>query len=545
MSGIYVEFCGNMKIPEAKLPGLTQRMSRLLEQGGIMDVEEACLYEKKILLLRPSQIDKDKRIVFTYSYFDNCVYRTAAYNTETGRLCHSQYEGLGFGHFYDVVVAAYVLLEFYTEGYGVTTVEDHFAPGVWRKIEWLNYLFDEAFEDTRLRDPWKLYEIIQRDKHHIFEKQDPLSYLSSAPVEASQALAGVVRYLAVAYTEIVRKAAADIGAFDELDTVEAAGRSFLGRYVVVVSGQEIGDYLKNDAPEMLRIAADYAIRSGWLKKCSPSMKDDHIPFCALVDLCASSLETLLNAHPVDREDLFDRLCLILKDHASFCPAPEDPYMPFWFSSYLLPKEVILKLVSDAFEMDFWKLLDKLGASVDEKSEDWCSKATKNWGGSSKPQGKRSTTDFLNGKYTPLTDDDRAYFWKPDGDVNFSDEMNAWLEKLGKELDEIEAGEEDPLRGVDFTKALIEAIYEADQAFKRLHFFRDAFYEFIEKRNERRVRAAVELIRRMTKRNREELEQWIESEHTTYFDAYHPARQEVKRYFAVLGNPHLREKWLKL
>jgi len=27
--------------------------------------------------------------------------------------------------------------------------------------------------------------------------------------------------------------------------------------------------------------------------------------------------------------------------------------------------------------------------------------------------------------------------------------------------------------------------------------------------------------------------------------HHPARLEIKRYLAVLGNPHLRQKWLRI
>lgn len=348
---VHVCFHGEMKVSEQKIPELTHRMMRLFEHGGMMGIEKVSLYGKSISLLGPVEADEQEDIILEYNYFDNRIYPAAVFWTSTGKLVSGD---IGFTAFADTILAAYILLEFYTEKYGVTELNSSYLSetsctlGAWKSIQWLNYLYDERFCDTRQIVPERMLNLMKEAE----ERDDAITV--------------------------------------------------------------------NDLTNMIR--------------------------------------------------------------------------------------------------------------------------------SGEPLGKTATVEHL-GRFSGLTDDDRAYFWKEEGDVNFSEEILDWLENLGRELDEIEAEERGFLQKTDFLRMFLETLSDVDRTFDGVYFFRDAFYDFLARSSEQRVRAAVELIRRMSKRNGEEYERWKESEDYRYSRMFgrevrHLAKQEIKRYFAVLGNPALREKWLR-
>ena len=106
----------------------------------------------------------------------------------------------------------------------------------------------------------------------------------------------------------------------------------------------------------------------------------------------------------------------------------------------------------------------------------------------------------------------AYYWQPDGKVQFSDEMTAWMQALRAELD----GITDTILPEKFLQAMVDAIAGAGN-----YAFRDMFYEFIARQAEPRVQAAVLLLEQLAERG----------------------EPNILRYLAILGNPALREKVL--
>ena len=62
--GTFAKFYGNMSVPEERIPELTQRMMRLLEQGGIMQQTQVLIYQKRLLLLRPIKPDHEGKVFF-------------------------------------------------------------------------------------------------------------------------------------------------------------------------------------------------------------------------------------------------------------------------------------------------------------------------------------------------------------------------------------------------------------------------------------------------------------------------------------------------
>lgn len=157
----YLDFCGEMKVPEDRLPELTERMMKLFAQGGMMNVEEISLFGTEIGLLCPVEPNEDQRVLLNYNYFDDDGWETAVYDLKTGKLGSRR---IGWHIFADVVLAAYILLEFYTEKYTVTMLNNSYIPGAWKTIQWLNYLFDEKYCDTRQIDPQRMLELLKKQK---------------------------------------------------------------------------------------------------------------------------------------------------------------------------------------------------------------------------------------------------------------------------------------------------------------------------------------------------------------------------------------------
>ena len=56
--GTFVNFYGDMTVAPEKLPELTERMARLWEQGGMMQVEDVNLFGKHISLLHQPEPDE-------------------------------------------------------------------------------------------------------------------------------------------------------------------------------------------------------------------------------------------------------------------------------------------------------------------------------------------------------------------------------------------------------------------------------------------------------------------------------------------------------
>lgn len=73
-------------------------------------------------------------------------------------------------------------------------------------------------------------------------------------------------------------------------------------------------------------------------------------------------------------------------------------------------------------------------------------------GSGEPIEKVPTKLFV--EYKGFSDDDRACFWKPCGDVYFSPKMQGWLQWLRAELQDIYSSANRPLGNKTILEALI-------------------------------------------------------------------------------------------
>ena len=151
-----------------------------------------------------------------------------------------------------------------------------------------------------------------------------------------------------------------------------------------------------------------------------------------------------------------------------------------------------------FGADFWEVWDRVKDYVPEEESDPA------------PQPCPSVEPISTQEFFNLKPDQMTYFWKPDGDIQISDEMTAWMRELHAELD----GITETIPPERFLETLINAIDAA-----KCVFFRDAFYELIARQMEQKVQSAVILMQRLAERE---------------------VPERLWQYAALIGNPALRQ-----
>ena len=169
-----------------------------------------------------------------------------------------------------------------------------------------------------------------------------------------------------------------------------------------------------------------------------------------------------------------------------------------FSYCFVSPALAVAMTAREFGVDFWGLWDELGANIPSV------------GRFPAPQPCPPVEPISTQELFGVSSDDMAYYWQPDGKVQFSDEMTAWMQSLCAELD----GITDTILPEKFLQAMVDAIAGAGN-----YAFRDMFYEFIARQAEPRVQAAVLLLEQLAERG----------------------EPNIRRYLAILGNPALREK----
>ena len=142
------------KIPKNKNDEFAERVEKIFQNGGMMNIEWIQLYGKKIPMLRKVEM-QENGMDFCYNYFADEIWENAGFNKEE---CCVWSGKIGWCFFHKAVVAAYVLEEQYIEDVCVAMVDADPVTS-WGYIGWINYLFGERYL-VKNYDSWKLFETI-------------------------------------------------------------------------------------------------------------------------------------------------------------------------------------------------------------------------------------------------------------------------------------------------------------------------------------------------------------------------------------------------
>lgn len=448
--GTFLGYFGDMTIPEGKQEEFTQRVLAILNQGGMMGLEEVCIFGKQVWLMKPLQIQPgDEQMLFRYNYFENGFWETAGYRLNTYNFFTGK---VGCRQFNRVCSAVYVLYEFYSDTFGIANQNGQIYSAR-SAIGWLNHLFQEHYGNGRVSNPWRIYQLLPKDC-----PQDDL--LALVPHDTSMDVIGMLIYL-----------------FVTRNRHEADWKQLL---------QEL--FRKSDA-------------------------------ISIVDCIMASENFLKNLRTSDEEaqlQVLEQLKSVLKKEKQE-PSTQVPQTYFFFArlASLLPVEVIAKLIADAFSQDFQSLLEELQPYARNVRSIW------NFGDCqpAEPVPPMETALFLG-----CSDDDRAWWWKPDGDVHFSEGMTTWLSHCRSKLETL-AEQSSLLHSVDFLKQLMETLSDIQQRHGYVFAFQQMFYDFMAHTESPLVQAAVLFLRLLSEQDGNEADITI----------------RLRRYLAVLGNLPLRKQ----
>ena len=133
----------------------------------------------------------------------------------------------------------------------------------------------------------------------------------------------------------------------------------------------------------------------------------------------------------------------------------------------------------------------------------------------------STADFSR-----CSPDDLAFLWTPNGRIEFSDTMWAWLASLRHRLDSLTVAGKDLIPPSDFLRAMVMILAEINPSDSLIGNFawREMFFTWIQTASNLRVQASVVLMKELASQP-SDAPQCVSN---------------LRRYLAVLGNPALRE-----
>ena len=146
---------GRMAVPDDKSELFTEQMMKVFYYGGMMSFDDVKLYGHEISLLCPVKKTYGKEVRFHYNYFQDDAWETVEYDEKGNRLWSGK---VGSNEFLDVMAAAYMLYELYSDEAGAAMVDGDILDGG-EAVGWLNQILKTEFtREKRLDRLWELGE---------------------------------------------------------------------------------------------------------------------------------------------------------------------------------------------------------------------------------------------------------------------------------------------------------------------------------------------------------------------------------------------------
>lgn len=499
--GTFAYYAGKMAIPEEKRGCFGQQMMKLLNYGGMMQLEQVSMFGRKILLLSPVEISEEGDVDFWYNYFEERGWENAGFNLDDLFFYSNK---IGGCEFCDTILAAYMLYEMYDEAPGFAEcngeiIDPRFYGG------WLNHILGTKFSVEKRYRLWENAEYIALSR---MDYDDPFSISE---------LKNLIS-----------------------DKFEISGGTELTDLLYIIYGTETletGHIVPGSYP-------------GDVYQCKKALvsfrKIDRDNF----------FENLLRFLQMDRSkrekntdtnlELLAELSLFLPARVFVYLAAEIDHKPFWklwkeWKDKVYHDEHIKQYASEDLQKQRreWRerIIPEIRTSEFLRQDNWLT--------------FRDTPEELKGKGNYyLSDDDRIFWWDGTDEVIISEDMSAWLTELSDRhrrlMDLPGAGCGNQFKGSDFLKDFIILLDEICDRYKRIYPFKTMFYDFIQNSGKKEYRAALALLKMLYEENKEEGKvieyadrEWdMVSKNVTQ----NIARLRLKRYLSVMANFKMRKKY---
>ncbi|MCM1252068.1 MAG: hypothetical protein NC321_04545 [Clostridium sp.] len=402
-------------IPNEKIEEFKKRIEILYQAGGMMELERVSLFGKTIATIRKAAMH-EYGMDFYYNYFEDDFWENAGFNIKDNRVWSGK---IGWRQFHRAVVAAYVLEELYIDGTAIAMVDAE-PVTIHAYTGWINYLFQEKYY-FKNRDPWKLFEIMHKDENDYYiERTDWQDFIQ----EEYGVLGHIEIYAVLNGTEAAIAYMEDL--INDCEEKEDEGEQ-QGHFSIL-----------NCAKAVKKAIEEF-------KKAS-SLTEKEAAFF-LVEMLKKYYEQ--DSMALSIGDEYDDK--ILRKILLFTAVSDIPAYVF-------------KAIAEIFEMDFWELWERFSGvarrRISEKQEEY-----------NHIVKEITTMELFN-----QSPDDMIPYWKPDGRIKFSEELQSWFQKIKKQFDALMQEEiqiANPLRWI------IDLMVYADEEYYHIYTFADFFEETTE------------------------------------------------------------------
>ena len=404
-----------ISIPNEKIEEFKERLEILCQAGGMMELERVSLFGKTIGTIRKA-VMREYGMDFYYNYFEDACWENAGFSIKHNHVWSGK---IGWSCFHRAVVAAYVLEELYTDGTAIAMVDADPVTS-YAYTGWINYLFQENFY-FKNRDPWKLFETMHKDEEDYYLKRTNWRDF----IREERGVLG--------YVEIYAVLNGTEAAIAHIEDLVGAGEEKKSE------GEQQNTLNFLDCAKAVKTAIKE------FKKTSSLTEKEAALF--LVQMLHKYYEQ--DTMAISIGDEYDDT--VLQRILLFTAVSDMPAYVF-------------KAIAETFEMDFWELWDPFSSlarrRITEKQEDY-----------DHIVGKITTMDFFG-----QSPDDMIPYWKADGDIKFSEELQNWFQGLKKQFDNLikeEVQVDNPLRWI------VDLMVYADEEYYRVYTFSDFFEETLE------------------------------------------------------------------
>ncbi len=481
--GTFIEYSGEMNIPKEKLEILSKQMEKVMNYGGMMDLEFLDLFGFRLELMKPFHLNPEGRSLFCYNYFEENFWETGCYKWKEGKL-HT--EKVGCYEFNDVSLAAYYLLFMYDENPGCVAVDNRIMADT-VAVGWLNHLLGTRFS---MKPFFQLFDIAEKyalDGWSPDLKEEEILYMLPENLE-----------------------------------YDACGTDFADLMYIFHGTQtlDLGDVLPGSYPDDVKKARE-AVRSFLNREGEDSLE---------------TLWTFLKSDREKRMEMTDlsplpELSLILPARVFVFLAAKQKGLNFW------------KLWKDLREQVYQdqEMKSYAGESLEKTRRERAEEPAEPV--STLDFLQRSETYPFGTSSCTLSDDDRLYWWDPESDeVTLSEKMDAWLRDLSHRHRTImETPEKNPAESDSFLKDFVTVLGRVNEGYRNVKPFHSMFYEFIENGSKKEYTAAVELLKELAREN------WEQEDGHGWSGIgknapRSPGRMRMRRYLSVMANTKLRKKY---
>lgn len=500
--GTFGGYTGSMNISDKKKNEFTKNLLKLLHYGGMMQLDKVCMYGKEIMLIKPVELDEERKAYFHFNYFEDDAWESAGYDSESAGFFSGK---IGGGEFCDVVTAVHVLYELYDDDIGYAEINGEIVEAS-PYIGWINHVLGTDFSLKKRFRLWDYFEkyCLDRIEYDYDNPADSYDVMDTIPLPLYRGLGGT----------------------------ELADIFYITKGTEGLKKEEIvpGSY-----PEMI-----YQCRELLKRYFEGRKEEEENPDQNIRELVVNSRN---QREKIRKGDIgaIAQMSLKLPAHMLVYLAAEIQKENFWLIWKDLHKRAYKDAVLSQYASD--ELTKERKAAAEEPVEGF---TTAEFLCQDDVFAFWNTPEELKGQPNYyISDDDRAFWWDGSKEVVFSEKMDEWLRKLSqrykKIVEELEVEKQDQER---FLRDLIELLDQIDDFYKRIFCFQNMFYEFLQNSSDKRYIAAVRLLEKLAEENKEAGKIIEHASHwwdTTSKNVTHNAgRLAMKRYLSVMVNKKLRE-----